>query len=902
LYTPGELAVVEPRDAELIAASWQQGMQPGDDALREQVAQWLESRAAAILEKRRQWLESPFAPECLTVHLSDLCHLNCNYCYTRNGDAWETGSGQTDRPIIDIGVVEAAAHLVAKDCAAKALPFHLVLHGGGEPTRHWDLVEKIEFRTRQIAAQNGLDWFGYIATNGLVSRRRAEWLATHFSRVGLSCDGPPYIQDRQRPLKAGRSTSQIVAQTAKIIVESGGRLEIRSTITPDSYLDQEIIVDYLCDELRASHIRFEPVYNSWRNGNQGFGAEQAAVFARHFLAAQRKAESRGSALSFSGVRLDEVHGPYCDVLRNVLRLKPDGTAGSCFLPARRHHLGHETLRIGSIDSATGCFRLDADRIATLRDSAARVPAICTNCINLYHCAQGCPEYCRPFRCETKAAFLQIEPQTNFRCLLHKRLAVAWILETAGRMVSNQADASVICSKVEDPPCRQLVAYLQPAQSRIDVNDIIAQFRAIEGKYDIARHRMPEPVWNQSGFTHDGSRAWQELLRAARGRNPQHPLSIYVHIPFCERRCGFCDCYSITLGKQRERKETRFLQALDMEINAWGRMDVLRHRPVTTIHFGGGTPNCINDTAFSSLIKQLRQTFNATSQTEWAVEITSSLLTSSKLKQLRQWGVSRLHVGVQSLDDSLRHKMGRQQPALVAAENIKQAMAQGFICTADIVYGFPGQTVQHLLDTMFALIDLGITGISIYRFNVSKRNRAFVSRIIESERDDLYDYALLQVAEQIAVKAGYTKKYYNHFASPEDKNLYFTYPQRGEDLLAMGPTADGVFLDYVYRHPGYGRYMKGVGAPSNPVSLEGGMHPPQLSGPACRITTQLMAGWLEPALFDDATWNTLLNHWIDSKFFQTSLNDTGLALRANGTWFICEMISQIKRRANQERLA
>jgi uncharacterized protein len=205
-----------------------------------------------------------------------------------------------------------------------------VLHGGGEPTIHWELVKQFEVLTRQIANEFGVDWFGHIATNGVLPEKRARWLANHFNLVGLSCDGPPEIQDRQRPIGGGGKSSPFVERTAHAIAEAGGQFEVRSTITPQTLARQVEIVSYLHERLRASRMRFEPVYRLRGRNQIAFTPDQSESFVEHFLSAQSKARSLGCSLSFSGVRPDEVHGPYCDVLRDVLHLTPDGTATACF--------------------------------------------------------------------------------------------------------------------------------------------------------------------------------------------------------------------------------------------------------------------------------------------------------------------------------------------------------------------------------------------------------------------------------------------------------------------------------------------------------------------------------------------------------------------------------------------
>jgi coproporphyrinogen III oxidase-like Fe-S oxidoreductase len=94
---------------------------------------------------------------------------------------------------------------------------------------------------------------------------------------------------------------------------------------------------------------------------------------------------------------------------------------------------------------------------------------------------------------------------------------------------------------------------------VDSAEIVRLWEAVKHKYRIANRRMPSPVWAERGYEHDGRNAWQQLSAGTVNRSMSKPLSIYIHIPFCEQRCGFCDCYALPMpfpwagtGKKRSR--------------------------------------------------------------------------------------------------------------------------------------------------------------------------------------------------------------------------------------------------------------------------------------------------------------------------------------------------------------
>ncbi len=380
VYAPGHLAVL--KEGQEVPATL---IRCAQDAQRA----WQESA------------ESPFAPECLTVYLSNRCNSSCSYCF-----AGRTGT------ILEEEAALGAARLVAAHCAAKGLPFHLVASGGGEPTMEWDLLVRLREVTARMAEESSIGWDGYIATNGAVSEKQAEWLARNFNLVGLSCDGPPEIQARQR-------SSIPVEQTARVLAAAGGRFQVRSTITPATAERMQETVAYLHEQLGVTRMRFEPVYRT----RFGFIPEQADWFVNHFLAAEREARQRRCELTLSGVRLEELHGPYCAVLSNNLLVVPGGVSMACFLRTDGADPSSTAFVTGRWDQAAGEFQLDRERISALRRAAARVPAACARCLCRFHCARDCPDFC------------YIDGGTSgetggFRCRVQKKLMEKWLLEAA----------------------------------------------------------------------------------------------------------------------------------------------------------------------------------------------------------------------------------------------------------------------------------------------------------------------------------------------------------------------------------------------------------------------------------------------------------------------------------------
>ncbi|MEZ5397869.1 MAG: hypothetical protein R2724_34590 [Bryobacterales bacterium] len=392
----------------------------------------LQERAQLSAETWGQLSQGAFEPECLTIYLSNRCNLQCSYCYAAQNGKRDLisiqkrvpGEGSNEAfPVINEEVVGAAANVVAANCVNKGKPFTLVLHGGGEPTLHWATIQRLASITKRIARSRNIKWWSYLATHGAISDDKAQWLARNINLIGLSCDGPPDIQNTQRPKHDGVPTSELLKHTAKVFLSFGAKFVVRATITPITVYRQSEIVTYICQELGAKEIRFEPVYFTEGSHKVGFKPADAEVFVSHFLDAEKRARELGSELKMSGVRLDEIHGPYCNILRDVLHLTPDGSATACFLSTDGREPGTASMTIGQLESPGGNFRLHEERITAFRHQATRIPARCHDCVNVYHCVRECPEVCPVVDQEEDS-----RKEGGFRCRVQKQLAEHWILQ------------------------------------------------------------------------------------------------------------------------------------------------------------------------------------------------------------------------------------------------------------------------------------------------------------------------------------------------------------------------------------------------------------------------------------------------------------------------------------------
>ncbi len=192
------------------------------------------------------------------------------------------------------------------------------------------------------------------------------------------------------------------------------------------------------------------------------------------------------------------------------------------------------------------------------------------------------------------------------------------------------------------------------------------------------------------------------------------------------RCAFiCTCPSarasagsVTLTRSSSGATARITSPAmpacsSEEMGLWAAEGGLDRRPVSTVHFGGGTPVFLGVQAFGRLVETCAATFAVDAATEWALESTVRDLTPEIVGLLHGLGFRRLHIGVQTLEDPVRSEIGRRSPAAAVLRKIEEMLALGWVVSVDLICGLPQQTPAGFLAGLAALVDLGVDGFSLY---------------------------------------------------------------------------------------------------------------------------------------------------------------------------------------------
>jgi coproporphyrinogen III oxidase-like Fe-S oxidoreductase len=214
--------------------------------------------------------------------------------------------------------------------------------------------------------------------------------------------------------------------------------------------------------------------------------------------------------------------------------------------------------------------------------------------------------------------------------------------------------------------------------------------------DPETRRIPLPVWARYGLTQTGESAWEAICQDSDSFSTTQSYCMYIHIPFCESKCSFCDCYSFALRKNADVHRKAYGALLRQEIETWARLPSLTRRLISTIHFGGGTPVYLSLLYLQEIASALRTHFDVSPSTEWAIEITTSENCAEGADKLAEMGIRRIHFGVQTLADPVRQLIRRREPAQSVLEKVTNAVRTGQIVSVDLIFGLPGQTLTGFL--------------------------------------------------------------------------------------------------------------------------------------------------------------------------------------------------------------
>jgi oxygen-independent coproporphyrinogen-3 oxidase len=321
------------------------------------------------------------------------------------------------------------------------------------------------------------------------------------------------------------------------------------------------------------------------------------------------------------------------------------------------------------------------------------------------------------------------------------------------------------------------------------------------KYDVAGPRYTSyPTADRfvEAFTAD---AYQLALEQRRMGAAAQPLSIYVHIPFCESLCFFCACNKIvTKHHERSAEYLSYLRReIDLQIQHLGS-----GQSISQLHLGGGSPTFFSDSELSELVAMLKENFIFLDGGEYSIEVDPRTVNDERLAHLASLGFNRLSFGVQDFDPEVQKAVHRIQPESQVFSLVETARRLRFdSVNVDLIYGLPKQTPISFARTLKQIVSLRPDRIALYAYahlpERFKPQRRIDTYALPAAADKI---AMLSDALATLMGAGYVYVGMDHFALPEDdlavakrqgrlhRNFQGYSTQPDCDLISLGVSAIG----------------------------------------------------------------------------------------------------------------
>ena len=263
--------------------------------------------------------------------------------------------------------------------------------------------------------------------------------------------------------------------------------------------------------------------------------------------------------------------------------------------------------------------------------------------------------------------------------------------------------------------------------------------------------------------------------------------IYIHIPFCESKCGYCDFYSGTDLKY----QNDFLVCLEKEITIYAK-DYKNREIFDTIYIGGGTPSVLSAEQIARILNLLNKNFKITNDAEITIEINPGTVNKSKLQEIKNAGINRLSIGVQSFNAGELQFLERIHDVNDSLKSIRLAKEVGFKnISIDLIYALPGQTVQIWKSSLDKAIELNPEHISAYNLTIETgtpfgdlKNRGILKPLSELQENEFFD-----CTDSILSNASYNHYEISNFAREEKYISKHNYKYWQHNYyLGFGPSA------------------------------------------------------------------------------------------------------------------
>ncbi len=317
----------------------------------------------------------------------------------------------------------------------------------------------------------------------------------------------------------------------------------------------------------------------------------------------------------------------------------------------------------------------------------------------------------------------------------------------------------------------------------------------------------------SAWSGAGGREWRHRLDTPRSKPSSVPLGLYVHIPFCVDRCHYC--YYLSHDDRLDDLD-RYIRALESELELHARTPALGGRELDFVYFGGGTPSLLSAARIERLMSALQDVWSWHSTREVSFECAPRSTTTKKLEALRDWGVTRISLGAQQMNDEVLRANGRVHLTADVEAAYRDIREVGFaVVNVDLIVGLVGETDETFDSSLERIVELEPDSVTIYQLEIPL-NTPLWSSLQHGEVPTIASWATkrdrLRRAFDRLERAGYAQaSAYAAVRDPERHRFLYQIEQyHGADLLGIGASAFSHIDGFNQQNlPDLGEYLERV---------------------------------------------------------------------------------------------
>ena len=264
------------------------------------------------------------------------------------------------------------------------------------------------------------------------------------------------------------------------------------------------------------------------------------------------------------------------------------------------------------------------------------------------------------------------------------------------------------------------------------------------------------------------------------------LGLYIHVPFCGKKCRYCDFYSLPYRKEQVQS---YVEAVLRNIRHYSDKSTV----TDTIYFGGGTPSLLSAEQISAILREIYDNFNVENSAEITLEANPNTLTAEKLEKLRISGINRLSMGIQSMNDEELKVLGRTHTAERAVKAVYDAKSAGFDnISCDLMAALPNQTEKMLIRSIDAMAELPIQHISAYILKIEEGTAFDCDEIRRNITDEDSTAELYMTMVNRLREKGFLQYEVSNFAKKGFETRHNCRYWKCLDYIGIGPSAHSCY--------------------------------------------------------------------------------------------------------------